>query len=127
MITAKVISVMTAPHGRDVHVFAQAQTLISPENPRGEVMFYASPRFFAGGRKPYAGQSVMIGHVERKTSPTWARPKWRAFDVSPAQSVENHALKRLHKPTMLSQPTSGLFGRILAAIGIRSLSVLKLN
>lgn len=127
MITAKVTAVMSAPHGRDVHVFAQAQKLISPENPRGEVMFYPSPRFFAGGRKPYAGQSVMIGHIERKTSPNWVQPRWRAFDVSPTQSSEHYAPKRLHVPATLSRPSSGLIARILAALGIRSLSVSKLN
>ncbi|HVX91024.1 MAG TPA: hypothetical protein VHC20_05375 [Candidatus Paceibacterota bacterium] len=126
MITAKVTAVMTVPDGGDAKVFARSQTLISSENPNGEVMFYAAPPFWTGGRVPYAGQAVMIGRIERKTSPHWPRPKWLARDVSSERSIQSYAPRRLHEPTILTQPTSGFMGRILASLGINSRRVSEL-
>ncbi|HVX91023.1 MAG TPA: hypothetical protein VHC20_05370 [Candidatus Paceibacterota bacterium] len=127
MIKAKVTAVTPAPHGRDAKIFARAQTLISPENPKGEVMFYAAPPFWTGGREPHLGQTVIIGHIERKTSPHWPKPRWLARDVSSAQVVERDAPIHLHAPKPITRPSSSLVVRILAAIGIHSFGASHLS
>ena len=84
-------------------------------------MFYAAPPFWTGGRQPHVGQQVLIGHLERKTSPYWPNPRWLARDVASVQAIETHSRNRLSEPTLVMSRnvTDGLWARFLAFAGFR--------
>lgn len=122
MITATIETILPGANGSDAKAFARSRTLVSLENPDGEVMFYVAPPFWTDGRIPRKGQQVLIGKVERKTSPHWRRPKWLARDVSPAFAVRQYSRARLNEPTtqVLRPPSGNWFERLLALLGLRS-------
>jgi hypothetical protein len=85
-------------------------------------MFYSVPPFWTGGRLPYVGQIVLIGQLERKTSPYWAQPRWLARDVSPAYAIQHYSPGRMIEPTKvaLGAEHQSWFDRLLVIIGLRS-------
>ncbi len=128
MIQARVTAIIPSRNGGDAKAFARSPSLISSENPNGELMFYVAPPFWTGGRAPYVGQNLMVGHIERQTNLHWRQPRWLARDVSPEQAIKRFAPNRLQEPTILStQPEAGLIGRFLALIGLRSCNTPKLG
>jgi|ERR1035438_4823454 hypothetical protein len=121
MIEAKVTAVVPGRMGRDPKAFACSPALVSAENPRGELMFYVAPPFWTAGRNPHPGQRVVVGSIERKLQPGWARPGWLAREVSPALAFEQFARSRLSEPTIMVSPRrpAGIWGRLLDAIGFK--------
>ena len=122
MIEAQIKSIIPGGSGRDAKAFARSRALISPENLSGEVMFYAAPPFWTGGRPPHVGQQVLIGHLERKTSPHWPHPRWLAREVSSAYAIRQYSPNRLREET--TQSTSLASGtwieRLLTFIRLRA-------
>ena len=112
MIQASITKVIPGTEGRDAKAYARSQTLVSPENQRGEVMFYVAPPFWTAGRDPHPGQRIVIGSIERKLRPGWSRPGWLARDVSPAFAVEHYARHRArsahaHRPSPSTRRNMG--------------------
>jgi len=122
MIEATVVMVKPGKNGCTARVFARSHKLVSPENADGEVMFYGTPPFWTDGHSPRVGQQVVIGQIERKTSPYWSYPKWLARDVSPAFAVRQYSHARLNEPTtQVCRPQSGnLIERVLSLVGLRT-------
>ncbi|MFA5262318.1 MAG: hypothetical protein WC378_00730 [Opitutaceae bacterium] len=121
MIKATVESIIPSRNGGGAKVYARSRELVSAQNPTGAAMFYSVPPFWTGGRLPYVGQIVLIGQLERKTSPHWAQPRWLARDVSSAYAIQHYSPGRMLESTQVAfgAANQSWFDRLLVIIGLR--------
>ena len=115
IIIAVISYIQPETHNRNARAFAFSDALVSPENPKGEIVFYASD--WTDESIPYIGQRISVGQTLRNARPHSGSARWRGYHVRPVW-IASHPQALPMRPMQESHDRWWM--KLLSALGLRS-------